>query len=66
MVHTSLAILTILNIQTTSSKPPNIIQFTAENLRQNMLQKVQNELTYAHGVSIFSKDVHLKIHRNVM
>jgi hypothetical protein len=55
MVHTSLAILTILNIQTTSSRPPNIIQFTAEKLRQNMLQKVQNELTYAYGVSIFQK-----------
>jgi hypothetical protein len=53
MVHTSLAILRILNIQTTSSRPPNIIQLTAEKLRQHMLQKVQSELTHPYGVSIF-------------
>jgi hypothetical protein len=56
MVHTSLAILTILTIlnkQTTSSRPPNINQFTAEKSRQNMLQKVQSEVIYAHGVSTF-------------
>jgi MFS-type transporter involved in bile tolerance (Atg22 family) len=55
MVHTSLAILTILNKQTTSSRPSNINQITTEKSRQHMLQKVQSELTYAHGVSTFQK-----------
>jgi hypothetical protein len=66
MVHTSLAILTILNKQTTSSRPPNINQFMAEKSRQNMLQKVQSELAYASWGFNFSKDVHLKNHRNAM
>jgi hypothetical protein len=61
MVHTSLAILAILNKQTTSSRPPSINQFTAEKSRQNMLQKVQSELTYAHGVSTFQKTCISKI-----
>jgi hypothetical protein len=38
MVHTSLAILTIMNKQTTSSRPPNINEITAEKSRQNTLQ----------------------------
>jgi hypothetical protein len=61
MVYTSLAILTILNKQTTSSRPPNINQITAEKSRQHMLQKVQSELTYAHGVSTFQEMCILKI-----
>jgi hypothetical protein len=39
MVHTSLATLTIMNKQTTSSRPPNNNQTIAEKSRQNMLQK---------------------------
>jgi hypothetical protein len=34
---------------------PNINQPTVEKLRQHMLQKMQSELTQAHGVSIFQK-----------
>jgi hypothetical protein len=55
MVYTLLANSTILNIQTTSFRRPNIIQLMTEKSRQHMLQKVQSELTYAHGVSIFQK-----------
>jgi hypothetical protein len=39
MVYTKLAILTIMSKQTTSSRPPNNNQITAEKSRQNMLQK---------------------------
>jgi hypothetical protein len=61
MVHTSLAILTILNKQTISSRPPNISQIIAKKSRQHMLQKVQSELTYAYGVSNFQEMCILKI-----
>jgi hypothetical protein len=61
MVNISLTILTILNKQTTSLRPPNNNQFTVEKLRQNMLQKVQSELTYARGVSTFQKTCISKI-----
>jgi hypothetical protein len=44
-----------LNMQTTSSRHPNITQLTFGKLRQYMLQKVQSELTQAHGISIFKK-----------
>jgi hypothetical protein len=39
MVHISLATLTIMTKQTTSSRPPTTIKTTAEKSRQNMLQK---------------------------
>ena len=56
-----------LNIQTTSSKHPNIIQLTVGKLRQRMLQKVQTGLTQGHGVSIILKEnVYPKIHRNAI
>ena len=55
MVHTLLANLIILNIQIKSSRYPNIIQLTAEKLRQHMLHKVQSRLTQDHEVSIILK-----------
>ena len=45
----------MLNIQTTSSKRPNIVRLIVQKLRQHMLYEVQSELTQDHEVSIILK-----------
>jgi hypothetical protein len=63
MVHTSFSKFNMLNIQTTSSRHPNIISLKVGKLRQYMLHKVQSVLTQDHGVSIILKTCIPKNHR---